>query len=270
MDDDGGNDDWSNDSNDDKNPPSWSSGDWQDYGSARQRVAGVAGAAVAATGFWAMFRRRGKNQAGAEAMLAANPLPMPASPAETLWHYVVAGQTQGPERDSVLRQRLARRELSEDTLVWNPQLPNWCTARLAGLIAPPPAAPTAPPSATQWHYVQGGQAAGPVSEDQLRALLASGALSATTLVWNSTLVEWCPAATAGLSVPAAPVAPAAAQCARCHGVLDTGARFCCACGEPVAAPAAATVVPSVRSCPRCATALEPGDRFCTGCGMAQR
>ena len=269
MDDDGGNDDWSNDANDDDNSQSLSSNDWYEHGSARQRVAGVAGAAVAATGFWAMFRRRGKNQASAEAMLASNPLSMPAGSAETLWHYVVAGQTLGPERESLLRQRLARRELSEDTLVWNPQLPNWCAAWLAGLIAPP-AAPAVPAVTTQWHYVQGGQAAGPVSEDELRALLARGALSATTLVWNSTLVEWSPAAAAGLTAPPAPLAPATANCSRCHCVLESGARFCCACGEPVVAAAAAAVLPSVRSCPRCAAALDPGDRFCTGCGMAQR
>ena len=263
-------DDWSDYPADDKGAKAGAAHDWFGNGSTTRRTAGVAGAAAGAAGFWTMFKRRDAapgavDATGALPAMAMNAAQPPVGQPETLWHYVVAGQSLGPERESVLRERLARRDLSEETLVWNPQLSNWCSARAAGLMVQP-FVPLAPPPVMKpaavklWHYVSAGRANGPVSEDDLLAMLARGALSASTLVWNSTLANWCSATDAGLTA-----SNAAAQCSRCHAVLEAGARFCMGCGEQVVA---AVPAPRARTCPRCATLLEPENRFCTGCGLA--
>ncbi len=264
-------DDWSDYSAGDKGSDDGAAHDWFGNGSTMRRTAGVAGVAAGAAGFWAMFKRRDAasghvDAAGAPPAVAMSAVQPPVSQSETLWHYVVAGQSLGPERESVLRERLARRELTEETLVWNPKLPNWCSARVAGLmlqavVQTVPSSLAKPAAATLWHYVSAGQATGPISEDDLKSLLARGVLSASTLVWNSTLPNWCSATDAGLTA-----AWAVAPCSRCHAVLEAGARFCTGCGEPVVA--AAVPVPGVRTCPRCAARLEPENRFCTGCGLA--
>ena len=41
-----------------------------------------------------------------------------------------------------------------------------------------------------WHYVQAGKANGPVPEEQLRALLASGGLRPEDLVWHEGMASW--------------------------------------------------------------------------------
>jgi len=265
-------DDWSDDLADDKGSDHNAAHDWFGNGSTTGRTAGVAGAAAGAAGFWATFRKRDAVQGNAAAAGAPLAAATGIGVQEIQWHYAVAGQSLGPERESVIRERLARRELAEDTLVWNSQLPNWCSARVAGLMVQPAVQSVPPPvlkpaAAKLWHYVSAGQATGPVSEDELRALLARGALSGATLVWNSTLVDWRSATDAGLTVPHAPAPQPVAQCSRCHGLLELGARFCTGCGEPVAAVVAA---PRARTCPRCTAAIELENRFCTECGMALR
>lgn len=44
--------------------------------------------------------------------------------------------------------------------------------------------------ATQWKYIQQGQVMGPVSEEQLKAQLASGSLSWEDLVWREGMPDW--------------------------------------------------------------------------------
>ena len=44
----------------------------------------------------------------------------------------------------------------------------------------------------QWFYALGQEQKGPVSADQLRSLLAAGAIGRDTLVWTSTMSEWTP------------------------------------------------------------------------------
>lgn len=41
-----------------------------------------------------------------------------------------------------------------------------------------------------WHYVQNGKANGPVPEEQLRGLLASGTLRPSDLVWHEGMAAW--------------------------------------------------------------------------------
>ncbi len=43
-----------------------------------------------------------------------------------------------------------------------------------------------------WHYVQNGASLGPVSEEQLRALISSGGLRPTDQVWHEGMAGWSP------------------------------------------------------------------------------
>ena len=43
---------------------------------------------------------------------------------------------------------------------------------------------------TLWHYAQDGRSLGPVPEEQLRAMLASGALSPSDLAWREGMAAW--------------------------------------------------------------------------------
>lgn len=60
---------------------------------------------------------------------------------ETQWHYLRGGVGEGPVAESALRTLLET--LPPDTLVWNPELPDWKSAQELGLVVPP--APPAPP-----------------------------------------------------------------------------------------------------------------------------
>lgn len=67
-----------------------------------------------------------------------------------------------------------------------------------------------------WHYEQNGQPSGPVSEDELRRLAASGAVTPATRIWAEGMGDW-QAASAALpalfgAAPSTPayVAPASA------------------------------------------------------------
>jgi hypothetical protein len=55
----------------------------------------------------------------------------------------------------------------------------------------------------QWHYVQNGKSLGPVSEDQLKDMLTSGALRPDDLVWQEGMANW----TAIQGLPALQPAP---------------------------------------------------------------
>jgi uncharacterized membrane protein len=65
-----------------------------------------------------------------------------------------------------------------------------------------------------WHYMKNGAQAGPVTTDELKGLIASGAIKVDTLVWREGLATWVAANTqselAGVVPPAAPPAPVAA------------------------------------------------------------
>ena len=61
----------------------------------------------------------------------------------------------------------------------------------------------------QWHYATDGQTKGPVGEDKLRSLIASGKVSPTDGVWRAGLAAWVPAKSIEGLVPkkAAPPPP---------------------------------------------------------------
>lgn len=55
----------------------------------------------------------------------------------------------------------------------------------------------------QWYYSVGGINQGPLSPDQMRALVASGKIAGDTLVWSAPMPEWVPLATSELAAPVA-------------------------------------------------------------------
>jgi len=65
-----------------------------------------------------------------------------------------------------------------------------------------------------WHYMKNGVQTGPVTTEELTALLASGAIASDTMVWRQGLAGWVAAATLPeFSALARPTAPAAAAAA---------------------------------------------------------
>jgi hypothetical protein len=65
-----------------------------------------------------------------------------------------------------------------------------------------------------YHYSLNGQQLGPVSEDQIRQMVASGQLTAATLIWREGMAEWQPVATVlpGIGSPAV-------QCSVCKQIF---------------------------------------------------
>lgn len=68
-----------------------------------------------------------------------------------------------------------------------------------------------------WHYMKNGAQTGPISTDELKGLIASGAVKADTMVWREGMAAWAAANTqpefagaAPATPPAPPPAPAAA------------------------------------------------------------
>jgi uncharacterized RDD family membrane protein YckC/DNA-directed RNA polymerase subunit RPC12/RpoP len=101
-----------------------------------------------------------------------------------------------------------------------------------------------------WHYVDQGQQAGPVSDAQLLKMLQDGAVTADTLVWSEGLPNWIPFRDAQLeaSPPPAEAPPLMAQstpaagevvCAECGKIFPAaetirhGNAYVCAACKPV-------------------------------------
>jgi membrane protease subunit (stomatin/prohibitin family) len=82
---------------------------------------------------------------------------------------------------------------------------------LPGLVpGASPQAPPPPPAPPAWHLVQGGQATGPYTLDQLAGLVQAGALRPDTFVWTAGMASWSPAAQVPQLTPlfGAPTPPA--------------------------------------------------------------
>ena len=69
-----------------------------------------------------------------------------------------------------------------------------------------------------WHYMKNGAQTGPISTDELKALIASGAVKTDTMVWREGMAAWAAASTqpeftgiAPATPPTPPPAPAAAD-----------------------------------------------------------
>ena len=84
-----------------------------------------------------------------------------------------------------------------------------------------------------YHYSVNGQQMGPVSEDQLRQMLAAGTITSATLVWKEGMADWQPVAAI---LPG--TGTAAVQCSVCKQVfpsdqvLQIGGQAVCAGCKP--------------------------------------
>ncbi len=48
-------------------------------------------------------------------------------------------------------------------------------------------------NSTMWHFVAGGESCGPVSQNQLIAMISAGQITPQTLVWTDVFTDWYPA-----------------------------------------------------------------------------
>lgn len=89
-----------------------------------------------------------------------------------------------------------------------------------------------------WHYAEGGQRIGPLTDEEFQAAVARGKVSAATLVWRDGMKDWAPFATTGFALGSPSASP--------HG----GAVVCAECG---------------RLYPEEETIAYAGKRVCGGC-----
>lgn len=145
--------------------------------------------------------------------------PVSSAPTPTInWYYLAGSQQQGPVNEITLGQLISAGTLTADSLLWREGLSNWApVSEVLPNLLPPPA---------EWYYLLNGQQIGPVSEQDLRAWLQEGRLTATCLVWKSTMSEWQQANLAGLVA-----SPQALVCRKCGASITPDIRFCGKCGQ---------------------------------------
>jgi hypothetical protein len=133
------------------------------------------------------------------------------------WYYAIGTERQGPVSDEQLHAWAKDGVVTGETLVWREGLTNWQPYRTVlppGAVPPaPPVAPApepapavAPPApvpvATTWYYAIGTDRLGPVSQEQLQALVKDGVVTGETLVWREGLPNWLPYRTQAAPGPA--------------------------------------------------------------------
>lgn len=70
----------------------------------------------------------------------------------------------------------------------------------------------------QWYYAKGGQQQGPVTQEELQALLRNGTLNpATDLVWNQGMADWLPASQVPALIGGAAAPPGPAISSEAYG-----------------------------------------------------
>jgi GYF domain 2 len=100
-----------------------------------------------------------------------------------------------------------------------------------------------------WHYVQNGQSMGPVSQDELRAKLASGGLDRSTQVWSEGMAGWVAASDVAdlLPAPQIPLAPIPAAPVPIAAPVAAPIQLAAPVSNPYATPQAAVVRPTMAS-----------------------
>lgn len=93
----------------------------------------------------------------------------------------------------------------------------------------------------KWHYAQGDQQLGPVSEEEFNNLVLQGSIKPETLVWKEGMADWVPySSVATPGTTAGGDAGAGIVCAECgnqfnfEDVVRFGERYVCAACKPVA------------------------------------
>ena len=80
-----------------------------------------------------------------------------------------------------------------------------------------------------WYHAADGKQSGPFTDEQFRALIASGAVQPTTLVWETRLPNWIP-----LTQVPPEVLPATGAFASAPPVTSDGGVLCAECGKSFA------------------------------------
>lgn len=94
-----------------------------------------------------------------------------------------------------------------------------------------------------WHYVQNGKSLGPVPEEQVKALLATGALRPEDLVWHEGMAAWAAAKEVPqLQVASAPVPVVVASQPNPYAAPQTSLTPSAPLGTPTAGPVSAEAV----------------------------
>ena len=85
----------------------------------------------------------------------------------------------------------------------------------------------------EWHYTLNGEAAGPVSEDEIKDLVAQGTINPESMVWNETFEDWKPLSETELasSTASAPAVPAADAAPASNIASEANSDFCSVCGK---------------------------------------
>ncbi|RNC29290.1 MAG: hypothetical protein AWM53_00643 [Candidatus Dichloromethanomonas elyunquensis] len=179
--------------------------------------------------------------AGAGALLNAALKAKQGTEPEAQWYYSADSQQYGPLYESELKKKLQSGAFSGQGYVWREGMKDWITVSQSGLLPLQQAVRSAPvqqvtspaADAERWYYIDTNQRTiGPVTGNDLVALITAGRLSAAVQVWTDGMSAWQSAATVGL-VPVSgvnSVDPAVRQCPSCHRPLAAGSRFCGGCG----------------------------------------
>jgi len=80
-----------------------------------------------------------------------------------------------------------------------------------------------------WHYVNQGQQAGPVTEEELLTLVRAGKISEETLVWREGMQNWTPFHQAG--IPTSPTTTAQPPAFQPPAPLNPNETVCAECGK---------------------------------------
>lgn len=89
-----------------------------------------------------------------------------------------------------------------------------------------------------WYYAVGQTQQGPVTEEQLQALVKDGVVTGDTMVWREGMADWQPYRAVNGGAPAAASAPGGVPCAECgksfatDEVVRFGERSVCAACKP--------------------------------------
>jgi uncharacterized RDD family membrane protein YckC/DNA-directed RNA polymerase subunit RPC12/RpoP len=101
-----------------------------------------------------------------------------------------------------------------------------------------------------WHYVQSGEAKGPVSDQEFQNLIAQGVIGPSTLVWRDGMAEWVPLSQAGVQAAPAAAPPQILP----GGLAPSGAAVCSQCGRAFP-PGEVIQVGSLNVCAECKPAF---------------
>ena len=102
------------------------------------------------------------------------------------WYYVDAGRRIGPIPDEEMRTLFKMGKITPDTMIWHKGLSDW---QKLGMMkeAMKEEAPSVP---IHWYYADAGIQTGPLSDEEMRALVRKGKITRDTLVWHSGLSDW--------------------------------------------------------------------------------